>query len=139
MQPEIQPAPVSKTSLWAGRIISGLLVAFLLFDAITKILKERHVMEAFARLGYPAHLAPVIGIILLACVVLYVIPKTDILGAILLTGYLGGATELNLRVGNPIFETLFPVIFGVLVWLGLFLRDVRLRSLLPLRSPNKFS
>jgi hypothetical protein len=126
-------AAVSKTSLWAGRILCGLLVAFLLFDGITKIVRERHVMDAFARLGYPPGLAPMIGTILMACVALYSIPRTAILGAILLTGYLGGATEVNLRAGNPLFETLFPVMFGVLVWLGLFLRDYRLRSLVPLR------
>jgi hypothetical protein len=129
-----QVGPVSKTSLWGGRIISGLLVAFLLFDSITKIVREAHVMDAFARLGYPARLAPAIGTILLACVAVYIVPRTAILGAILLTGYLGGATEVNLRAGDPLFETLFPVIFSVLVWLGLFLRDRRLRALIPLRK-----
>ena len=90
----------------------------------------------FARFGYPARLAPVIGTILIACVAVYVVPPRSILGAILLTGYLGGATEFNVRAGTPPFETLFPVIFGVLVWLGLFLRDERLRALIPLRSPT---
>jgi hypothetical protein len=129
-----QTRNVSKASLWTGRIISGLLVAFLFFDGITKVFKESHVMAAFAQIGYPTHLAPVIGSILLACVAIYVIPPTAILGAILLTGYLGGATEVNLRAGHSPFETLFPVIFGVLVWLSLFLRDARLRSLIPLST-----
>jgi hypothetical protein len=139
MQSATETAPASRISLWAGRILSGLVVAFLLFDGVTKIMKESHVMEAFARLGYPARLAPVIGAILLVCVAVYVVPRSSILGAILLTGYLGGATEINLRAGNPLFETLFPVIFGALVWLGLFLRDERLRALIPLRSPRATS
>ncbi|MFY9845805.1 MAG: DoxX family protein [Terriglobales bacterium] len=130
------PASSSKVSLWAGRILSGLMVAFLIFDGVTKIIKEHHVMDAFARFGYPARLAPIIGTILIACVAVYVVPRSSFLGAILLTGYLGGATEFNMRAGNPPFETLFPVIFGVLVWLGVFLRDKRLRELLPLRSPT---
>jgi hypothetical protein len=124
---------VSKTGLWAGRIISGLVVLFLLFDGVTKILKNPHVMDAFNRLGYPAHLAPIIGAILVVCVAFYVIPATATLGAILLTGYLGGATEVNLRAGSPLFETLFPIIFGVLVWGGLYLRDRQVRTFLPWR------
>jgi uncharacterized membrane protein (UPF0182 family) len=136
MQSATPTAPASRMSLWAGRILSGLVVALLIFDGVTKIIKEHHVMEAFAQSGYPARLAPVIGAILLVCVVVYVVPRSSILGAILLTGYLGGATEVNLRAGHPLFETLFPVIFGVLVWLGLFLREERLRALIPLRSPR---
>jgi len=128
-----QSAPASRTSLWAGRILSALMVAFLVFDGVTKVIKERHVMEAFAQLGLPPGLAPIIGWILLVCVATYVAPRTSILGAILLTGYLGGATELNLQVGRPLVQTLFPVIFGGLVWLGVFLRDGQLRALLPWR------
>lgn len=129
-----QAAPVSGKALWTGRILSGLLVLFLLFDSIPKIMKASFVMKAFAQLGYPLRLAPVIGAILLVCIIFYVIPRTSILGAILLTGYLGGATELNLRTGNPWFETIIPVIFGVLVWGSLYLRDPRLRSLIPLQE-----
>jgi hypothetical protein len=84
-------------------------------------------------LGYPASLAVGIGGLLLACVVVYAIPGTSILGAILLTGYLGGAVATHVRVSDPLFETLFPVIFGVLTWAGIFLRDDRLRTLIPLR------
>ena len=128
-----QTAPFSKKKLWAGRIISALAILFLLFDAITKLMKVAPVLEACARLGYPASLAVCIGTLLLACVVVYAIPGTSILGAILLTGYLGGAVAANVRVGDPLFETFFPVIFGVLIWAGIFLRDDRLRTLIPLR------
>ena len=134
MQSATQTAPVSKTALRAGRILSVLAVLFMLFDGITKVMKEAHVIQASAQLGYPVSLIPYIGIILLVCTVFYVIPRTSILGAVLLTGYLGGATASSLRAGNPLFETLFPVIFGVLVWGGLWLRDGRLRALMPLRS-----
>ena len=134
------PAPnrISKTSLWAGRIISALVVLFLIFDGVTKVMKVAPVMEASARLGFPANLIVGIGTVLLACVVVYVIPRTSILGAILLTGYLGGAVVTNLRAGSSLFgETLFPVYFGVFVWAGLYLRDARLRALIPLRAPNE--
>jgi hypothetical protein len=129
-----QTAPVSKKTVWAGRTISTLAVLFLVFDGVGKVMKESHVMEGSARLGYPAGLTVGTGILLLACTVIYVIPGTAVFGAILLTGYLGGATAVQLGVGTPLFETLFPVIFGVLIWAGLFLRDDRLRKLLPLRS-----
>src|SRR5579864_3991318 len=129
-----QTAPVSKKALWTGRILTGLLVLFLLFDSIPKMMKASFVMKAFAQLGYPLRLAPVIGVILLVCIIFYAIPRTSILGAILLTGYLGGATELNLRSGNPWFLTIIPVVFGVLVWGSLYLRDPRLRSLIPLQE-----
>ncbi|MGH9435763.1 MAG: DoxX family protein [Terriglobia bacterium] len=130
----VQAASASNTSVWAGRIISAVAVLFLVFDGVTKVMKEVHVMQASAQLGYRESLIPDVGIILLVCTLIYAIPRTSFLGAILITGYLGGATATQVRVGNPLFETLFPVIFGVLVWLGLFLRDHRLRSLVPLRS-----
>lgn len=121
----------TRPMLWTGRIISALVVLFLLFDSITKLMKTAPVMEAFARLGYPQRVAPIIGAILLVCIIVYVIPRTSILGAILLTAYLGGATDSNVRSGYPLYLTLFPVIFGVLVWVGIFLRNGRLRSLIP--------
>ncbi|HEV2298862.1 MAG TPA: DoxX family protein [Candidatus Acidoferrales bacterium] len=127
-------APVSSKALWTGRIISAVLVLFLLFDSVTKLMKAAFVTQAFAQLGYPLRLAPVIGGILLVCIVFYVIPRTSILGAILLTGYLGGATELNLRSGNPWFETIIPVIVGVLIWGALYLRNPHLRALIPLQE-----
>lgn len=128
-------APASGKMLWAGRIISGLAALFMLFDSLIHIMRPPQVLEAFVRLGFPERLSLVIGIVSLVCVVLYVIPRTSILGAILLTGYLGGAVVTNLRAGSSLFgETLFPVYFGVLVWVGLYLRDARLRALIPLRS-----
>jgi len=126
---------VSKKGLWIGRILSGLAVLFLVFDGVTKVMKVPAVMQASAQMQYPLRLIPVIGIVLLVCTAVYAIPRTSILGAILLTGYLGGAVEAQLRVGNPLFaETLFPVYFSVLIWGGLFLRERRLRALLPFRS-----
>jgi len=124
----------SKTQLWSGRILTGLVVLFLLFDGITKVVKERHVLQAAADLGYSANLIAGIGVLLLACTAVYVIPRTAVLGAVLLTGYLGGAVEANVRAGHPLFECIFPVIFGVLVWAGLFLREPRLGDLFPTRK-----
>src|ERR1700682_5057951 len=131
MPSDSQPAPVAKTSLWAGRIISTLVVLFLLFDAVAKLMKIAPVLQAFTQLGFPPSLAVPIGAVLLVCTILYVIPPTSILGAILLTAYLGGATVTHVRAGQPFY---FPVIFGVLVWGGLYLRENRLRALIPLRS-----
>ena len=131
----IQTAPASKTSLWAGRIISGLVVLFMLFDSGIKLMKLAPAVEGTAKLGYPVSVVLPIGIVLFVCTVLYAIPRTSILGAILLTGYLGGAVASNVRMGNPLFGyVLFPVYVGVLLWGGLFLRDARLRALIPLRS-----
>src|SRR6266851_2670228 len=101
---------------WAGRVISALAVLFLLFDAVIKLMKAPPVLEAFRRLGYPENLAQGIGILLLACIVFYVIPRTSVLGAILLTGYLGGAVATHVRVRDPLFShVLFPVYMGVLI------------------------
>ena len=126
--------PRSKARVWTGRIISSLVVLFLLFDGITKVVKERHVLEAAAQLGYSADAMVAIGMLLLACTVIYVIPRTAVLGAVLLTGYLGGAVETNVHAGHPLFECIFPIIFGILVWAGLFLREPRLGVLLPVRK-----
>ncbi len=123
---------VSNKSLWAGRIISGVTILFLLFDSSVKLMNLPAAAEATVRLGYPARLLLAIGIAELVCVVLYVIPRTSILGAILLAGYLGGATATQVRLEDPWF--FFPVVIGVLVWGGLYLRDHRLRELIPLRS-----
>jgi DoxX-like protein len=122
---------MSNQSLWAGRLISALVVMFLLFDATVKLLKLPVAVEGTTRLGYPAGVVFPLGILLLVCVALYVIPRTSVLGAILLTGYLGGATATNVRVQNS--WTLFPVVIGVLVWAALYLRDGRLRQFIPLR------
>jgi hypothetical protein len=123
---------VSKKSLWAGRIISALMVAFLLFDGGVKVMRLAPAVDATVRLGYPARLLLAIGIAELSCTILFAIPRTAILGAILVTGYLGGATATQVRLEDPWF--FFPVVIGVLVWAGLYLRDERLRALIPLRT-----
>ena len=130
MQSTTQPAPISKKMLWAGRILSALPVLTFLFSASMKLMKPHGLEEGFAHLGYPVSLALALAILEIACTAIYVIPRTSILGAILLTGYLGGATATHVRVGDPFFA---PVVVGVLVWGGLFLRDPRLRALIPLR------
>src|SRR5260370_13244586 len=134
MHSAMQTTPASKTSLWAGSIMSGLVVLFMLFDSAIKLMKLAAAVEGTGRSGYPVSLVLPIGIVLFVCTVLYAMPRTSILGAILLTGYLGGAVASNVRMGNPLFGyVLFPVYVGVLLWVGLFLRDVRLRALIPLR------
>ena len=134
MQARTEANAVSKGRLWTGRAISTLVVLFLLFDSITKVLKVRTVLEASAQLGYQANMIFTIGIILLVCTVFYVIPQTAVLGAILLTGYLGGAVAANLRIGSAMFNTLFPIVFAALVWTGSFLRESRLGALIPFRT-----
>ena len=119
---------------WAGRIAAGWVVVFLLFDAGVKVLNSAVAVEATTRLGYPAHLVPVIGLIELAVLVLYVIPATSILGAVLLTGFLGGATATQVRVGDP--WLVFPVLVGALVWGALWLRDSRIGGLLLVKEPR---
>ena len=120
---------VSKKALWAGYICSAAPTLMLLFSAVMKLIKPAPVVLEFGRLGYPEKLAIVLGVVELACTVLYMIPRTAVLGAILLTAYLGGATATHVRIGDPFF---FPIIFGILIWLGLYFRDPRLRSLVPL-------
>jgi hypothetical protein len=128
-------APASKRSQWTGRILSALSTLFLLMDGVMKLMKPAPVVEATVHLGYPENVIQGLGIVLLVCTILYAIPRTSILGAILLTGYLGGAVAANVRVGNPLFShILFPVYVALLVWGGLYLRDRRLRELIPLRS-----
>ena len=134
MKLTVESVSVSTASLWAGRVLSGLLVLFLIFDGVGKAIKLPQVVEATVRLGFPESTIVGIGTVLLVLTALYVIPQTSVLGAILLTGYLGGATATNVRIGSAIFNTCFPVIFGVLVWIGLYLRDSRLRAIIPLRS-----
>lgn len=125
----------SRKALRTGRVMSGFVTTFLLFDAGIHILKPTPVVEAFSKLHLPLYLAVVLGIIELVCILLYVLPRTWILGAILLTGYLGGAIATQLPVSNSLFgEILFPVYVGVLVWGGIYLRDERLRTLIPWRS-----
>ena len=125
---------VSKKALWGGRILSALPVPMLLFSATGKFLLPPEVAEGFLRLGYAESLALPLGILEVACTVIYLIPRTSVLGAILLTGYLVGAPATHVRVGDPLSMFIIPVILGVMVWGGLYLRDPRLRALIPLRS-----
>lgn len=126
---------VSKGRLWTGRIIAGLIAVFLLLDAVMKLVKPKAVADGFVRSGWPLELSVPLGVVLLISTVLYLIPRTAMLGAILLTGYLGGAVATNLRLESPLFTyTLVPVYMGVLVWLSLWLRDLDLRGMVPLRS-----
>jgi hypothetical protein len=133
-QSDAETTPISKGTLWTGRLMSGLPALFLLVDGVGKLIKPAPVVEGTLQLGYPESVLLGLGIVLLACTVLYTIPGTAILGAILLTGYLGGAVATHVRVGSPLFtHILFPVYLAVLLWGGLYLRDERLRALLPLR------
>jgi hypothetical protein len=123
-------APVGRTARRVGLVITGLVALFLLFDSVTKLLRLPFVVEATEQMGFPASTVPIIGGTLLVCLVLYLIPRTAVLGAVLLTGYLGGAVCAQLRLEAPLFSTLlFPVYTGVLVWLGLYLRSAALQAL----------
>jgi hypothetical protein len=127
-----QRSSISKT-LVAGRVVSALVVLMLLADSFAKIMKATPVLTAQAELGFPDPLTVSIGFVLFVCTCVYAIPRTGILGAILLTGYLGGAVAVKLRIGDSLFgQVLFPVYIGVMVWGGLFLREGRLRALIPL-------
>jgi len=137
MQSDTHPAAASKKALWAGRVFSALPVLFLLMDGVMKLIKPVVVVEATVKLGYPETVILPLGIVLLGCTVLYAIPRTSVLGAILLTSYLGGAVATHVRVGDPVFPIIFPVIMGVLIWGGLYLRDERLRELIPLRKGER--
>ena len=125
-------SPVSKTTLWIGRVMSALPVLLVLFGSVMKLMKTASVVEGFTRAGVPERLIIPVGIIELVCVIVYVIPQTAVLGAILMTGLLGGATLTTLRVGDPTYP--MPVVLGMLAWGGLFLRDTRLRELIPIRK-----
>jgi hypothetical protein len=131
---ESERGPISKSALWTGRILSALPAAFLLFDGAMKLVKLTFVVEATVRLGYSESVIIPLGMVLLACTILYLIPGTAVLGAILLTGYLGGAVATHVRHEDSLFEIFFPVILGALLWGGLVLRDPRLRSLVPWRT-----
>ena len=130
---QTETAPVSKKMLWIGRIISALPVLFLLMDGVMKLIKPAMVVDATVQLGYRETVILPLGIVLLGCTILYIIPRTCIFGAILLTGYLGGAVATHVRVGEGPFPVLFPVILGVLLWGGLWFRDERVRALIPFR------
>lgn len=119
---------------WAGYIVTGLVAAFLLMDGVVKFIQPAGIEENVLPLGYTMEQMIPVGVILLVCLATYLIPQTAVLGAILLTGYLGGAVATHFRIGSPLFtHMLFPVYIGILVWLGLFLREPRLRSIVPFR------
>ncbi|HTV60693.1 MAG TPA: DoxX family protein [Verrucomicrobiae bacterium] len=134
MQAETKTNLASRGKIWTGRIISGLIIALLAFDGGAKVMKAAPVMAAAKQMGYTTSATAGVGGVLLASTALYAIPPTAILGAILLTGYLGGATDANVHAGNPPLATLLPVFLGVLIWGGLVLRDERLRALVPWRK-----
>ena len=132
MQSKNELPPMSKGMLWTGRIMSALPILFLLMDGGMKLVKPAVVIDATVKLGYRENVILPLGMVLLTCTLLYAIPRTAVLGAILLTGYLGGAVATHVRVGESVFSIMFPIIFGVLIWGGLFLRDGRVRALIPL-------
>ena len=131
METAAQPAKESKAMLWTGRVLSALPALLLLGSGAMKLAKLPAVIQGFAHGGLAESLIVPIGILELSCAIVYLIPQTAVLGAILMCAYLGGATVTNLRVGDPVWP---PVLAGIFVWAGLFLRDRRLRALLPLRS-----
>ena len=135
MQTVAQTNHVPTTMLWIGRVMSGLVIAFMVLDGAMKLVPLAVVVTTSEQMGIPGGLARTLGIIGLVCTILYALPWTSVLGAILLTGYLGGAIASHLRLGDPIFtHTLFGLYLGLLAWGGLYLRDGRLRALIPLRA-----
>jgi hypothetical protein len=135
MQTGTQPARESKKKHWIGWALTGLPILFLTFDSVIKLILIPAVVKSAEELGYPATTMRPIGAVLLLCVILYAIPRTSVLGAILLTGYLGGAVATHVRMLNPLFShQLFPTYLGLFVWSGLYLRDSRVRALIPFRS-----
>jgi hypothetical protein len=135
MQSDPPAAPVSKQALWGGRIISGVVALFLLWAGIMDLVKAPFVVQGMVKYGYPESAVVGIGIALLAGVAFYVVPRMSVLGAIVLTGYLGGAVSTHVRAGDPVGRILVPLVFGLLTWGGIYLRDSRLRALVPLRRP----
>lgn len=135
MHSSARTGSIPNRRLWAGRILSAVAVLFLLFDSVIKLMVIPPVADSFTQLGYPVSLSRGIGLLELVCLVTYVIPRTSILGAILLTGYLGGAVATHVRVGSPLFtHILFPIYVAALLWSGLFLRDQRVRTLINPRT-----
>ena len=124
-------ATTSKGMLWTGRVLSGLAGLFMLFDGVGKLVKPQPVVEATVRLGFPESSLNGIGIALIAATLLYLYPRTSVLGAIVLTGYLGGAVASQVRINEQVFSIVFPVLFAAIVWGGLYLRNARLRALVP--------
>jgi hypothetical protein len=130
----VNPMGARRWTFWAGWGMSGLMIVFMLFDSIAKLALERHVIEATTQIGYPLHTIRPLGAIALVCTILYAIPRTAVLGAVLLTAYLGGAVASKVRIDDPLFSSvLFGVYFGIPIWGGLYLRDEQFRTMIPLR------
>ena len=126
-----------KWMTWTGWGLSGLMIAFMLFDGAAKLALESHVVAATTQIGFPVGVIRTLGVIGLACTLLYAIPRTAVLGAILLTGYLGGAIASKVRIADPLFSSvLFGVYFGLMIWGGLYLRDPQLRAMIPIRRAS---
>jgi hypothetical protein len=135
MSESIDTTAPSRSRLLTGRILTTLATLFLLFDGVMKLFQPLPVTKAMTQLGFPSHLSVPIGVILLICTALYALPATSVLGSILLTGYLGGAVVSQMRIGASLFgSTLFPIYFAVLLWAGSYLREPRLRTLIPVRT-----
>ena len=129
--PAASPAAAPARARWAGRALTGVAVLFLTFDMTTKLVGAREAVDGTVQLGWAPHHLPILGVIQLACLVVYLVPRTAPLGAVLWTGYLGGAIATHLRLDNPLLtHVLFPVYVAALVWGGLYLRDPRVRALL---------
>jgi hypothetical protein len=134
MQYGSQAVPISKGQLWTGRVLSGIAVLFMLFDTVIHAMRGPQVVQGFAQLGFPLSIAIPLSTVEFIGIVLYVIPRTSALGAILLTGYLGGAVAAQVRIGAPLLGfVLAPVYVALFLWGGLYLRDERVRALIPLR------
>jgi DoxX-like protein len=126
---------IPRGQIWTGRVLSAIAVLFLMFDAIGKLLRPAPVIEGTTQLGWPVSAILTLGVIQVICLIAYLIPRTSVLGAILWTGYLGGAIATHMRIGNPLFtHVLFPTYIAALLWGGLWLRDRKLRALVPFRS-----
>jgi len=135
MQTMVQTNQTSNALLWVGRVMSGLVIAFMLLDGAMKLVPLEVVVTTSEQMGIPGDLARPLGLIGLVCTMLYAFPRTSVLGAIFLTGYLGGAIASHVRLNDPLFtHTLFGLYLGLLAWGGLYLRDARLRALIPLRT-----
>ncbi len=138
MESLTQSSPTSKAGLWTGRVLGGIAIIFMIFDSVIHLMVVQPVVDSFNQLGYPVDLAVILGVLELVCLVMYMVPGTSILGAVLLTGYLGGAVATQLRIHAPLFSTaLFPVYIGILAWGGLHLRSNRLREVFPLLKSER--
>lgn len=133
MSTDARLRPANKVMFWIGWALTILSVVPLVMGGVMSIVQPKGMDENFEKMGWPMHVATTLAVLSLGSAALYLIPQTSVLGAILMTGYLGGAVATHLRIDDPLMNTLTPVIVGALVWLGLFLRDSRIRALIPIR------